>query len=416
MTVLANARVVTPHRVLDPGWLAFTDGRIVGVGSGEPPATSEDVHDLGRDYVVPGFIDLHMHGGGGAQITTDDPQEILHAVEFHRRHGTTHTLASLVTAPLEDMAAAVRTIADIIRAGPTTQGRITQGRITQGRVAQGRVAQSRIVGIHLEGPFLNPLKRGSHHSDYLLAPDVRALRHLLAAGDGNVRVVTLAPELPGGMELLREIVAAGVIAAVGHTDATYDQARDAFATGARLATHLFNAMRRFHHRDPGPAGAALADDTVVCELINDGIHVHDDATRIAVSAAGAERIAFVTDATPAAGMGSGQFQLGPVPVLAHGGKVTLLDGVSIAGSTLTMDAALRHAVRGVGIPITDAAVAAATTPAHLLGIADRTGSIHPGKDADLAILTHELHVRAVITAGETVHGHFGDSPEAIAKS
>ncbi|WP_425550693.1 N-acetylglucosamine-6-phosphate deacetylase [Actinoallomurus liliacearum] len=216
--------------------------------------------------------------------------------------------------------------------------------------------------------------------------------------------MTLAPELSGGMDLLREVVSAGVIAAVGHTTADFDQARQAFASGARLATHLFNAMRDFHHRDPGPAGAALADDAVTCELINDGFHVHEEAVRIAVNAAGAERIALITDATPAAGMTDGDFHLGPVPVFARDGRVTLSDG-TIAGSTLTMDAAVRHAVHCVGLPITTAAIAAATTPATVLGIADRTGSIHPGKDADLVVLSDRLRVETVLRRGAVVHGN-----------
>ncbi len=381
MTVLANARVVTTRRVLDPGWLIMDGATIAGVGAGDPPIGDGDVHDLDGRYLMPGFIDLHMHGGGGAQITTDDAEEILAAVAFHRRHGTTRTLASLVTDQLDRMAASVRTIADIIHAGP----------------------QSSIVGVHLEGPFLNPAKRGSHHRDHLLAPDLQALRHLLARGDGTVRVVTLAPELDGGMDLLREVVSTGGIAAVGHTDATYAQARLAFAAGARLATHLFNAMRSFHHRDPGPAGAALADDTVTCELINDGMHVHDDAVRIAMNAAGADRVAFITDATPAAGMSDGEFRLGPVPVFARDGKVTLTDG-SLAGSTLTMDAAVRHAVRCVGIPLPQVSIATAGTPAKLLGMADRIGSLHPGKDADLVVLSHDLQVDAVVSRGTVVSG------------
>lgn len=379
--VLANARVVTTRRVLDPGWLTIAGERIIAVGAGDPPAVDGIVHDLGGQLVLPGFVDLHMHGGGGAQITTDDPDEILAAVAFHRSHGTTRTMASLVTDQLDRMTASVRTIADIIRADP----------------------RGMIAGVHLEGPFLNPTKRGCHHNEYLLAPSRSALRHLLDAGDGTVQVVTLAPELPGGMDLLHDLVATGVIAAVGHTDATFDQARDAFASGARLATHLFNAMRQFHHRDPGPAGAALADDTVTCELINDGFHVHNDAIRIAIGAAGSRRIALITDATPAAGMTDGEFHLGPVQVFARDGQVTLADGTR-AGSTLTMDAAVRHAVRCVGIPIVDAAIAAATTPASVLGIADRTGSLHPGKDADLVILSDGLRVTTVLARGAVVHG------------
>lgn len=383
MTLLFNGRVVTRRRVLDRGWVSVDGSRIAGVGVADPPRVEGEVHDLAGRYVLPGFIDLHMHGGGGAQVTTDDPAEILAAIAFHRRHGTTRTLASLVTDQLDRMAAAARTVADIVHSGDSTRGSV--------------------LGLHLEGPFLNPSKRGSHHQEYLLAPDLVALRHLLAAGDGTVRVVTLAPELPGGMELLGEVVGTGSIAAVGHTEATHDQARDAFAAGARLTTHLFNAMRQFHHRDPGPVGAALADETVTCELINDGFHVHPDVVRIAMSTAGPDRIALVTDATPAAGMTDGEFFLGPVPVFASEGQVRLGDG-TIAGSTLTMDAAVRHAVRTSGIPITDAAAAAATTPARLLGVADRTGSIHPGKEADLVVLSDQLHVQAVIASGDLVHG------------
>jgi N-acetylglucosamine-6-phosphate deacetylase len=391
MITLARSRVVAARTVLDPGWLTVAGGRIVAVGRGDPP-TAAPVVDLRGGYLLPGFIDLHMHGGGGAQITTDDPAEIRRAVAFHRRHGTTRTLASLVTDRLDRMLAAVSVLARLIDAG-----------------------EPGIAGIHLEGPFLNPAKRGSHHAEYLLAPDPGVLQRLLAAGRGHVRVVTLAPELPGGTELLADVVRAGVIAAVGHTDANHAQARDAFARGARLATHLFNAMRQFHHRDPGPAGAALADPTVTCELINDGIHVHDDAVRLAVAAAGADRIAFITDATPAAGMGGGRYRLGPVPVVAEAGRVRLTDG-TLAGSTLTMDAAVRHAVRATGLPIAEVAVAAATTPARVLGIADRTGSIAPGTAADLVVLDDDLRIRAVLAGGALVHGDLpGMPPEPAAE-
>ena len=381
MFTLIGGRVVTPAVVLDPGWLTVADGLIRAVGRGRPPAGGRLV-ELDGGWVLPGFVDLHMHGGGGAQITTDDPAEIRQAVAFHRRHGTTRTLASLVTDRLDRMVAAVGTLAAMIDAG-----------------------EPGIAGIHLEGPFLNPAKRGSHHHEFLLAPDSAALRQLLEAGRGHIRVVTLAPELPGGMQLLDQVVAAGAIAAVGHTEATYVQARDAFAGGARLATHLFNAMRQFHHRDPGPAGAALADPAVTCEIINDGVHVHDDAVRIAVGAAGPDRIAFVTDATAAAGMTSGRYRLGPVPVIAENGSVRLTDG-TLAGSTLTMDAAVRHAIRVTGLPVTDVARSAATTPAALLAMADRTGSLAPGKAADIVVLDDDLRVREVLTEGQPVHGRW----------
>lgn len=391
MTTFANARVVTPQEILDPGWISFADGRIVALGAGDPPASAADVHDAGGDYVLPGFVDLHMHGGGGAQVTTDDPQEILRAIDFHRRHGTTRTLASLVTSPVDQMATAVRTIRDLMQSADPLP--------------------ASIAGIHLEGPFLNPAHNGAHHSDYVLPPDIKALRHLLDAGAGNVRVVTLAPELDGATDLIRELAARGAVASVGHTHATYEETMLAFDEGARTATHLFNAMRPFRHRDPGPAAAALVHGAAVCELINDGVHLHDGAVLLALKAAGADRIAFVTDATPAAGMQDGRFGLGPMPILVRDGKVTLLDGVTNAGSTLTMDRAVRHAVTCVGVPIVDAAKAAATTPARVLGLQYRTGSIAAGLDADLVVLDEGWHVRAVVARGQVVHGSLGESAD-----
>jgi N-acetylglucosamine-6-phosphate deacetylase len=392
MTILANARVVTPRGILEPGWIRFADRHIDAIGVGDPPRSPDPTHDLAGDYVLPGFVDLHMHGGGGAQVTTAEPEEILRAVDFHRRHGTTRTLASLVTSPVDQMATAARTVAEVMRSGD----------------ALG----ASIAGVHLEGPFLNPRFRGAHHSDFVLAPDVKALRQLLDAGAGTVRVVTLAPELDGAMDLIREVAAAGATASVGHTDATYEQARQAFDEGARTATHLFNAMRPFQHRDPGPVAAALTHDAVVCELINDGIHLHSGSVALALKAAGADRIAFVTDATSAAGMRDGRFGLGPLTILAREGKVTLLDGVTNAGSTLTMDRAVRHAVNCVGIPIVEAAKAAATTPARVLGLQDQTGSIVAGKDADLVVLGESLHVRAVVARGRLVHGAYGPHVQA----
>lgn len=383
----ANGVVLTGDDAIERGWVHVDGPLIAQVGTGDPPSHDGDLVDLLGGYLLPGFIDVHMHGGDGAQVTTDDPDQIRAAISFHRAHGTTGTLASLVTAPFELMVAAARTISELVQDEPSAFGHI--------------------LGIHLEGPFLNPLRKGSHDPTHLLEPDVGALRQLLDAGGGKVRVVTFAPELPGGAALLRAIRDGGAVAAVGHTDATYEQAGSAFDAGARVATHLFNGMRAMHHRDPAAAGAALERDSVVCELIMDGYHVHDAALRLAFREA-AERVAVITDATPAAGRPDGDFRLGTMPIHARGGEVTLDDG-TLAGSSLTMDAAIRHAV-AAGVPLPVVARAAAGTPARLLGVADRTGSIAAGKYADLVVMSPELQVRTVVVRGDAVEWPQAPSP------
>ncbi|MEO5874899.1 MAG: amidohydrolase family protein, partial [Streptosporangiaceae bacterium] len=241
--ILANARIVTPAGVLSPGWLQFTAGRIDALGEGTPPRGAS--RDLRGSWVLPGFIDLHVHGGGGHAVTAS-AQATRGAVQFHRGHGTTRTLVSLVAAPLEQLAAAAGWIAKL-----TEEGVITGG--------------------HLEGPFLARSRCGAQDPAALRRPDLGELRTLLDAGRGSIRQVTIAPELDGAIDLIRELTDRGVIAAIGHTDATYDQVKAGIAAGARLVTHACNGMRGLHHREPGPTIAAIEDPDVVLEVINDGL-------------------------------------------------------------------------------------------------------------------------------------------------
>jgi N-acetylglucosamine-6-phosphate deacetylase len=230
------------------------------------------------------------------------------------------------------------------------------------------------------------------------SPDPAELERLLAPGDGAVRMVTIAPELEGGLDLIRHAAAAGLVAAVGHSDATAAQAEEAFAEGATHVTHLFNGLRPLHHREPGVAGAALAHPTVTCELICDGVHVHDAAVGLAARAAGAERLLAITDAMAAAGMGDGTYSLGPMTVVVRGDVAELEDGSSLAGSVLTMDRAFGRLVRDVGLSVEQAVAMTAGTPARVLGLAD-VGAILPGRRADLVVLDDELELSAVMAAG-----------------
>ncbi len=253
--ILAAEHVVTPDGVLSPGWIVIADSRIEAVLPGEPPApAAHRAH-----WALPGFIDLHVHGGGGASFTEGGPDDARRAVAFHRAHGTTRTLASLVTAPVDQLERRIAMLADLADEGV-------------------------IGGIHLEGPFLSALRCGAQDPRYLIAPDVPAFARLQAASRGWLRMITIAPELPGAATVIRAAVAAGVIAAAGHTDASDEVTAAAVDAGISHATHLFNGMRPIDHRAPGPAGALL-DRQVTCEVIADGTHLHDAIVRLAARAA-----------------------------------------------------------------------------------------------------------------------------------
>jgi len=374
MTVLSGARVVSGDEVLDSGWVRVEGDRIAEVGSG--PASVSDVTDLGGAWLVPGFVDIHVHGGGGASFCDGDPDQARRAAEFHLAHGSTTVIASLVTASAGSLLDSVRLLAGLADTGV-------------------------IAGIHLEGPYLATARCGAHDPALLRAPDPDELAGLLDAGRGTIRQVTVAPELPGALDAIKLIADAGVVTAVGHTDATYAQARAGFDAGATLATHLYNGMRPVHHREPGVVTAALADERVAVELINDGVHLHPAIVRDAFARAGAGRVALVTDAMTAAGAGEGDYELGGRRVVVTDGVARLAGGDAIAGSTLTMDVAVRHAVREAGVSMVDAVRAAATTPARVLGL-DRVGAIAAGQQANLVVLADDLAVRQVMRRGRWV--------------
>lgn len=371
--MLTGANVVTPDGVLQDGWVRVRDGHITDTGAGHPPELGAD---LGGCWLVPGFVDVHCHGGGGASFTAADPDQARRAVAAHRAHGTTTSMASLVSAHPRDLAAQVRVLADLVHEGL-------------------------LAGVHLEGPFLSEQRCGAHDPALLRCPDTRTVQDLLEAGRGAIGMVTLAPELPGALDAVRLLADSGVIAAVGHTDATHDDVLAAVRAGATVATHLFNGMRPLHHREPGPIGELLADERITVELICDLVHLHPSVVRLTADAAGPDRIALVTDAISAAAAPDGRYFLGELPVTASDGQARLDDG-SLAGSTLTMDEAVRNMVLQCGATISDAVTAASTVPARLLGLHERIGRIEPGMAADLVVLDDALQVVAVLVGGEPV--------------
>lgn len=383
--LLRAGRLLTPDPVDGPGWVHVVDGVVVATGPGEPPEGVAEL-DLGGDTIlVPGLVDMHVHGGGGSSMTTDDADELRAATAFHLRHGTTACVASLVTAPWDDLLAQLSMAARVAAEGVTRTGQV--------------------LGVHLEGPFLSSAHAGVHPVPLMRAPDLADVGALLTAGAGQIRMVTLAPELPGALGrggAVARLVADGVTVALGHTDADAGTCLRAIAEGATVGTHLFNGMRPLRHRDPGPVGALLDVPGVVVELIADGRHVDPLVARLALRTAGPARVALITDAVAATGAADGVYPLGGAKIFRRDGVITAADGTSLGGSDLTLLAGVRFAVEVLGLGLTDALRSATTVPATALGLSQRVGRLQPGRAADLVVLDPRLEVRAVMLAGTWV--------------
>ncbi|MFD7910595.1 N-acetylglucosamine-6-phosphate deacetylase [Streptomyces sp. NPDC059752] len=371
-TVLSGARVVLPTGTVANGRVIVDGDRIAG--SAHEGARSVD---LSGHWIVPGFVDMHNHGGGGASFTSGTAEDVLKGVRTHREHGTTTLVASTVTGDLDELARRAGLLAELTQAGE-------------------------IAGIHFEGPFINPCRKGAHKEDLLRDPDPAEVRKLIDAAHGAARMFTLATELPGGLDSVRLLAEHGVIAAIGHTDATYEQTRAAIDAGATVATHLFNAMPPLAHREPGPIAALLEDERITVELINDGTHLHPAALELAFHHAGAHRVALITDAMDAAGFGDGTYHLGPLEVEVKHGVARLVEGGSIAGSTLTLDTAFKRSVTLDKLPVESVVQAISTNPAKLIGLYDEIGSLEPGKYADLVVLDAAFDVKGVMRRGEWI--------------
>jgi N-acetylglucosamine-6-phosphate deacetylase len=373
-TVVSAAHVVTPDEVLSPGWVQVEDDRITDVRGGLPPGGRQPAHPT--SCLVPGFVDTHAHGGGGASFTSEDPAEALRAVRTHLNHGTTSMVASLVSAPVETLRRQVAMLGELVEQGD-------------------------LEGVHLEGPWLSPDFKGAHDRASLAAPAPRELESFLDAVPDVIRMVTLAPELEHGLDATRLLVARGIVVAVGHTAADYERTTAAIRTGATVATHLFNAMPPVHHRDPGPVVALLEDPRVVVELVVDNHHLHPRIAAFAMAhAAGGYQL--VSDAMAAAGAPDGRYDLGGLAVQVHDGVARLAGTDTLAGSTLTMSSAVRNAVR-CGVSLPEATRAASTTPAKTHGLSD-VGALVVGRRADLVLLDEDMAVQRVMRAGRWVPG------------
>jgi N-acetylglucosamine-6-phosphate deacetylase len=401
---VTGARVIIVHGArkcdvdgeTDGFWVVFAGDRIAAAGDGAGWAAhagqGADVVDAAGAVLTPGFIDLHVHGGGGFSFDDatsggasrhegtehDGTETVERALAAHRAHGTTRSVLSLVANPVAALERSLAAIADLTERDPL------------------------VLGSHLEGPFLAPGRRGAHNPDFLISPSPGVTERLAAAARGTLRQVTIAPELPGALDAIQALAEAGVVVAVGHTEADEEQAQAAFDRGARLLTHAFNAMPGIGHRSPGPVVAAIRDERVTAELVLDGVHVHPDVARLLIDAA-AGRVALITDAMAAAGGADGSYRLGSLDVAVVDGVARLAgpDGApgAIAGSTLTQDQALRLATRRCGMSLRAAVTALTWVPARVLGLGHRLGRLAPGYAADAVLLDDACEVRAVWGAG-----------------
>jgi len=379
---ISNGTVITPFETIENGAVIFEDGKITAVGRRDEieVPTGARIIEASQKIVTPGFIDIHVHGGKGRSVMDASAEAVSELAKFEASHGTTAFLPTTISASQEKLLDAAKAV------------KVAMEKETKG---------AEVLGIHLEGPYISTERRGGQDLDFIRPPSLDELREIVKVSDQKVKIVTLAPELDGAERLIDELRDLGIVASMGHSNATYKEAVDAIKRGVRHSAHVFNGMRSFHHREPGVLGAVLLHDEVTAELISDGVHVHPAAMKLLTRVKGPERMVLVTDAVRATGMPDGEYRLGKQNVIVKNGVCRLESG-ELAGSTLTMDVALRNMVELVGASLQEAVRMATVNPAKVIGVEDRKGSIEPGKDADLVILDEKLNICSTIVKGEVL--------------
>ncbi len=381
-TLLHVTRAFTPITEIHDAGILIRDGVIEAIGPRDDlmvPQGAQEIQASGK-IAVPGFIDVHIHGAGGHDVMEGTEEALSTVARTLAAHGTTSFVATTVTASPEAICAAAEGIARYITLQQQTEDNRAQ-----------------VLGVHFEGPFISPVRRGVHPTEWITLPSAALLQRFTEAAGGYAQILTIAPELLGAMQCIDAARKAGLVVAMGHTDATYEQARAAIAHGARHAVHVYNAMRPFTHRDSGVIGAVLTSPDVTAELIADGVHVDETAMRILLQAKGAAGVILISDGISATGMPDGKYTLGTFEVTVAGGVCRNAEG-KLAGSTLTLDRALRNIVN-LGIPLPDALRMLTLDPATLLGIEFKKGSLRTGADADILLLDESLNVIQTWTRG-----------------
>jgi N-acetylglucosamine-6-phosphate deacetylase len=379
--MITNGQLVTPFQVRR-GTVVIEEGIITYVGDeANAPQGIEPVLDAKGAYVTPGLIDIHVHGGGGGDVMDGTVAALEQMAQTFARYGTTAFLPATVTATHKDILQAVDAVKEAAEEG---------------------TAGAQVMGVHLEGPYINDIRRGAQNPAHIRPPSLQELEDVWRTCGPLLKLVTMAPEIEGASEAIRQLRSWGVTVAVGHTDASYDQVMEAHLWGANHICHAFNGMRGLHHREPGVVGAALTCDGFSAELICDGIHVHPVAMKLLLRAKGPDKIVLVTDTVRAMGLPEGRYQLGGLDINVSQGAARLTTG-ELAGSTLSMAMAVKNATQMLGVSLPQAIQMASYNPAHTVGMGHRKGSLTVGKDGDLAIFDQDLNALATIVAGKMVY-------------
>jgi len=380
-TIIKNVNLILPDQLLTDGWLIIESGKIANFGTGSLPATdSAAIIDGQGQYVLAGFIDIHVHGGASYDFMDAGAEELDGITSFHMKHGTTAMLATTVTGSQEQLSAVLKSVASYRQ--------------------QASMPYTQLVGVHLEGPFVNPKWKGAQNEAYMVEPQPTWLEQWQVQYPGLIKMQTLAPEINGAYDYIELLSKHGIVAACGHTDSNFDQISGAVKHGLRHAVHTYNAMKGLHHREPGTLGAVMLHDEITAELIADGIHVHAAAAKILHKMKGSDRLVLVTDAMSAAGMPDGDYELGGLPVVVEQGVARLKQDGSLAGSTLTMIEGYRFLVEQVGVSLSEASRIASLNPATVLGLQEQYGSIAVGKRADLLLMDENFKLSQVFISGE----------------
>jgi len=378
--VIKGGTVFTPFTRIDNGRVYIKNGRIAKVGKRISSFSEAETVDASGMTVVPGFVDTHVHGGSGSDVMDGTAEAVRKIASYHARFGTTSMVATTTTESFDRIIRAVRAARAVIE-------RRTDG--------------AEVVGIHLEGPYINPERRGAQNVKHVRLPSLREFKRILDESANRVRIVTLAPEIKRGVEFIAALKNMGIVLSAGHSNASYADMVSAIDAGITHITHIFNGMRELHHREPGIVGAALTREELTVSVIADGVHVHPNVIELLFKTKGVDNIILITDAIRAAGMSDGTYELGGLHVKVKSGVCRLASG-TLAGSTLTMNMAVKNMIDFLDIPLSDALKMASTNAAKIIGFADSKGSLEEGKDADIAILDGDFNVKSTIVKGRII--------------